>query len=97
MLNFKNHIMEKFWTKSSYSARELNEMSVEFSFPGNPVNHSGIGVFLVSENPEGLLLIDIRTDPKPGVIVDYHCCQEDVNTIRLAGSLSDCVFLVGVF
>jgi hypothetical protein len=54
--------MSKHWTKSNWTEEQLERKSVEFRIRRETGIASGLGEFLVSENPDGLLSIDICTD-----------------------------------
>ncbi|MBI2949610.1 MAG: hypothetical protein HYY23_18395 [Verrucomicrobia bacterium] len=53
---------EQIWVHSKWKCEELHAESVEFKIPVQDGEAQGVGQFVVSRNPEGLLSIDIRTN-----------------------------------
>ena len=53
---------EQIWVRSKWKYEELHAGSVEFKIPIQEGEVHGIGQFVVTRNPEGLLIIDIRTN-----------------------------------
>mgnify|MGYP001600516842 CR=1 FL=1 len=75
------------WTKSKWTLAELERKTVEFRIRREAGTASGLGEFLVNQNPDGLLAIDIATD-EPGrnfgerIQTRFPLPQSDVDRIR---------------
>lgn len=54
--------METIWTKSPWTMEQLEHQTVEFEIPDDDQWVHGFGKFLVRQNPEGLLAIEIAVD-----------------------------------
>ena len=87
------------WTKSKWSYDDLNGKSVEFRIPFETGIVHEVGKFLVRQNPDGLLAIDISTD-KPGnfwgvrVFTRYPLTQFAANRIERHPNQPDDFLLV---
>jgi hypothetical protein len=60
---------EQIWVRSKWKCEELHAESVEFKIPVQDGEAHGIGQFVVAQNPEGLLSIDIRTTLRGDAVV----------------------------
>lgn len=47
-----------YWTRSKWTPDDLDHKTVAFQLPGA----QGVGVFVVAQNPDGLLFVQIETD-----------------------------------
>jgi hypothetical protein len=75
------------WTKSKWTHADLNDQDVEFEFPlkdGRWI--AGLGKFLVSENPQGLLDVQIRV-----VVEGDYWPQRRIYDFQLASTVVDCI------
>jgi hypothetical protein len=76
------------WTKSKWGRADLNEQTVEFELTGEKVRVSGIGKFLVSENLEKFVAVNIEI-LEPGIHWSqikqtwFHLGQAAVDRIQL--------------
>lgn len=55
---------EKIWVQSKWKLEDLQAESVEFKLPVQDGEVTGVGQFVVADNPEGQLSINIRTNLK---------------------------------
>lgn len=60
---------EKICVRCKWTCEELHTASVEFKLPVQDGEATGIGQFVVSSEPEGLLSIDIRTNLRGDAVV----------------------------
>lgn len=78
--------MSDIWTKSKWTMEQLDRQTVEFQFPVRHGALHGFGEFLVRQNPDGLLAIDILVDMqgKAGTWnqTRYHVPQSGVDRIE---------------
>lgn len=72
---------DKIWVRSKWDLEELNSKSVEFKLPVQGGEAVGLGQFVVAQNAEGLLNINIRTllrgdnVSEQGTMHDFHLNQ----------------------
>ena len=71
---------EQIWVQSKWKCEDLHAESVEFKIPVSDGEAHGLGQFVVSSNPEGLLCINIRTNLRGDEVVaagtyDFHLAQ----------------------
>ena len=79
--------MNLVWTKSKWTKAQLDGRRVEFRLRLNQEPLQGFGQFLVLQNPEGLLSIDVVYDFQKSrdEMISRHLClsQADVDEIQL--------------
>lgn len=78
--------MEPIWTLSKWSMEQLDHKTVEFYLPSERGIVRSVGEFCVSQNPQGLLAIDVVVDlPKSPVErtqTRFHIPQVGVDAIE---------------
>ena len=91
---------EKIWVQSKWKLEELQAESVEFKLPVQDGEVTGIGQFVVTDNSEGQLSINIRTnlkgegDRKDGMH-DFHLNQWATDQIERNRGGSEVAFRCG--
>ncbi len=76
------------WTRSKWKYGDLQDKIVEFELPlKKGVGVRGIGKFLISQNPEGLLFVQIRVDLQgrnwaERIVQDFQLPQAAVDRIE---------------
>ncbi|MSU20693.1 MAG: hypothetical protein EXS30_04790 [Pedosphaera sp.] len=71
---------ELIWIRSKWKLEDIHSESVEFKLPVQDGEAHGVGQFVASRNPEGLLSIDIRTilrgdNPNERGTFNFHVSQ----------------------
>jgi hypothetical protein len=77
---------ERIWVKSKWEPDDLDKQPVEFRLPIEKGFVEGVGRFIVAQNPEGLLSVQIEVDRQgkdsaERIVTYYYLPQEAVDKI----------------